>query len=78
MHDGGGDRSQTVAALPLLIQELRARGYKFVPVSDLAGLARDAVNPPISKSDRLAAETDLALFSAIGWITIAVTLAVAE
>lgn len=27
MHDGGGDRSQTVAALDLLIPRLRARGY---------------------------------------------------
>lgn len=27
LHDGGGDRSQTVAALDLLIPRLRARGY---------------------------------------------------
>ncbi|GAA5022569.1 hypothetical protein GCM10023258_13000 [Terrabacter aeriphilus] len=27
MHDGGGDRSQSVAALDLLIPKLRARGY---------------------------------------------------
>ena len=27
MHDGGGDRSQSVAALDLLIPRLRARGY---------------------------------------------------
>lgn len=29
MHDGGGDRSQTLAALPLLIDKLRADGYTF-------------------------------------------------
>jgi len=29
MHDGGGDRSQTVAALPRIIAGLRARGYHF-------------------------------------------------
>lgn len=28
MHDGGGDRSQTVAALPTVIADLHARGYK--------------------------------------------------
>lgn len=28
MHDGGGDRSQTVAALPTIIADLHARGYK--------------------------------------------------
>ena len=30
MHDGGGDRSQTVAALPQIITDLEARGYGFV------------------------------------------------
>jgi len=32
MHDGGEgeDRSQTVAALPIIIQQLRAQGYSFV------------------------------------------------
>ncbi|MQA78523.1 MAG: polysaccharide deacetylase family protein [Streptosporangiales bacterium] len=29
MHDGGGDRRQTVAALPHIIERLRARGYTF-------------------------------------------------
>lgn len=28
MHDGGGDRTQTVAALPRLIADLHARGYQ--------------------------------------------------
>ncbi len=72
LHDSGGDRAQTVAALPVLIRELRARGYRFVAVSELAGLRAGSVNPPISKSDRFAAETDLALFSALGGITIAI------
>ncbi|WP_347270860.1 glycosyltransferase [Rhizorhabdus histidinilytica] len=72
LHDSGGDRAQTVAALPIVIRELRARGYRLVPVSVLAGLSPATVNPPISKGDRLAAQTDLALFSALGWITIAI------
>lgn len=29
MHDGGGNRRQTVAALPRIIDRLRARGYTF-------------------------------------------------
>jgi peptidoglycan/xylan/chitin deacetylase (PgdA/CDA1 family) len=29
LHDGGGDRSQTVAALPLMIASLREAGYAF-------------------------------------------------
>lgn len=45
LHDSGGDRSATVAALPIIIRELRARGYEFVPVSTLAGLTRDEAMP---------------------------------
>ncbi|MFI9363750.1 polysaccharide deacetylase family protein [Kitasatospora sp. NPDC053057] len=29
LHDGGGDRSQTVAALPTILSTLKARGYGF-------------------------------------------------
>jgi len=37
MHDGGGDRSGTLAALPGIIDTLRARGYRFATVSQLLG-----------------------------------------
>jgi peptidoglycan/xylan/chitin deacetylase (PgdA/CDA1 family) len=29
MHDGGGDRSQSAAALEVILQELSKRGFKF-------------------------------------------------
>ena len=35
LHDAGGDRTETVAALPKLIAGLRARGYRFVTVPEL-------------------------------------------
>jgi peptidoglycan-N-acetylglucosamine deacetylase len=35
MHDGGGDRSQTVQALPQIIVGLQERGYRFVTVPQL-------------------------------------------
>ena len=38
MHDGGGPRGQTLAALPRIIHTLRGRGYKFATVPDLLGL----------------------------------------
>jgi peptidoglycan/xylan/chitin deacetylase (PgdA/CDA1 family) len=38
MHDGGGPRNQTVAALPRIIATLRARGYRLVTVPELLGL----------------------------------------
>ncbi len=37
MHDGGGPRGETLAALPGIIDTLRARGYAFATVSDLLG-----------------------------------------
>jgi peptidoglycan/xylan/chitin deacetylase (PgdA/CDA1 family) len=35
LHDAGGDRTQTVRALPRIISALRARGYRFVTVPRL-------------------------------------------
>jgi len=35
MHDGGGNRSQTVAALPRIVAELRRSGYGFASVPRL-------------------------------------------
>jgi peptidoglycan-N-acetylglucosamine deacetylase len=35
MHDAGGDRTQTIAALPLIVHALRARGYQLVTVPQL-------------------------------------------
>ncbi len=35
MHDGGGDRSETVAALPEIIRGLRERDYELVSVPQL-------------------------------------------
>ncbi len=67
LHDSGGDRSQTVAALPILIDTLRARGYRFVPVSELAGLSPQQAMPPLSPSDYFAARMDLGLFESIGF-----------
>jgi len=36
-HDGGGNRSETLAALPQEIATLRRRGYTFVTVTQLLG-----------------------------------------
>ena len=36
MHDAGGNRAETVAALPIIIRELRAKGYTMVTVPKLA------------------------------------------
>ncbi len=51
-HDGGGDRSRTVAAVRELIPRLRARGFRFVTVSELAGLKPAFVQPSASTWER--------------------------
>jgi chitin deacetylase len=38
MHDGGGDRSHTIAALPVIIAKLKAKGYVFVTLDALRKL----------------------------------------
>jgi len=38
LHDSGGDRSQTVAALDILIPQLKAQGYRFTTVSEALDL----------------------------------------
>ncbi|HEX3817152.1 MAG TPA: polysaccharide deacetylase family protein, partial [Chthoniobacterales bacterium] len=45
LHDGGGDRSETVAALPRILDYLATRGDSVVPLSTLIGTTRDAVMP---------------------------------
>lgn len=67
MHDGGGNRSATVAALPKLIEALRARGYEIVPVSQLIGKTRDEVMPPLTGQQRYAARFDSITFFFIGF-----------
>ncbi|MFD1610681.1 polysaccharide deacetylase family protein [Sphingomonas tabacisoli] len=86
LHDAGGNRDQTVQALPIIIDQLRARGYRFVPVSGLVGLTRAQVMPPLTPEERAAARTDLYLFTALGalqttlkWLFgIAITLGIAR
>jgi len=45
MHDSGGDRSQTVAALKVLLPRLAAQGYRFTTVSAALGLPPAPVAP---------------------------------
>lgn len=66
LHDAGGNRANTVAALPALIDALRAKGYNIVTVSQLAGWSRDQVMPPVPV-DVMTRSLDLAVFDGISW-----------
>jgi cellulose synthase/poly-beta-1,6-N-acetylglucosamine synthase-like glycosyltransferase/peptidoglycan/xylan/chitin deacetylase (PgdA/CDA1 family)/spore germination protein YaaH len=65
-HDSGGDRSETVAALPFIIDKLRAQGYRFVLASKLAGLTRDQAMPRLQPDMILL--TDRAVFLTLGFM----------
>jgi len=45
LHDSGGDRLQTIAALKPIIEQLKLRGYNFVGVSSLLNTDRDHIMP---------------------------------
>lgn len=51
LHDAGGDRTETVKALPVLIDTLRSLGYEFVTVGDLIGKSRDQLMPKVPDSE---------------------------
>ena len=74
LHDAGGDRSQTVAALPLIIDRYRSAGYRFTTVSAGLGLAGPA-NPSVPALERLqgqflglAVRVSSALVTVVGWV----------
>jgi cellulose synthase/poly-beta-1,6-N-acetylglucosamine synthase-like glycosyltransferase/peptidoglycan/xylan/chitin deacetylase (PgdA/CDA1 family) len=83
-HDGGGNRSQTVAALALIISKLRAQGYSFAALRDMLGLTRTEAEPAAPWLDRArgaaflwAVELAFWLTGALGWIIVAVGILVA-
>ena len=86
LHDGGGERSQTVAALPRIIRDLRAQGYRFVPVSQLAGLDQAQAMPLVKAGDLIAVRIDVAMFvllagamTLLGWLFyLAISLGIAR
>ena len=72
-HDGGGDRSQTVAALPKIIDALRAQGYQFVSVSDLIGKTRADVMAPLTPLEHFEARADGFIFDIYHWFRLGIS-----
>jgi peptidoglycan-N-acetylglucosamine deacetylase len=67
LHDGGGERAQTVAAIPQIIDQLRARGYQFVSVGDLITKTRAEVMLPLSSQEQFEARADGFIFTIFQW-----------
>jgi cellulose synthase/poly-beta-1,6-N-acetylglucosamine synthase-like glycosyltransferase/peptidoglycan/xylan/chitin deacetylase (PgdA/CDA1 family)/spore germination protein YaaH len=58
LHDGGGNRSATVAALPHVIDFFQSRGYRIVSVADLLGKTRDELMPVPGRNEMRWAEIE--------------------
>lgn len=71
LHDSGGDRSATVNALPQIIEQLRAKGYEFTTLSDLANISPEQAMPPVPIDEGFYVKADSYVFYALsvgGWI----------
>ncbi len=73
LHDGGGNREQTVEALPRVIAGLRARGYSFVTASELVGIPQSVAMPEVKGRDLLAVRTDVGIFIALAALSVALS-----
>ena len=71
LHDGGGDRSQTVAALGPLIDSIRARGYAFTTVTALAGVSPTVAMAPLPPGSTFRHFVELTSYTALGWLELA-------
>ncbi|MEK6278143.1 MAG: bifunctional polysaccharide deacetylase/glycosyltransferase family 2 protein [Actinomycetota bacterium] len=69
LHDGGGDRSQTIVALNRLVPELERRGFRFVTLSELAGLPRSEVELPTSSAEHLRGRLLIGALTVARWLT---------
>jgi cellulose synthase/poly-beta-1,6-N-acetylglucosamine synthase-like glycosyltransferase/peptidoglycan/xylan/chitin deacetylase (PgdA/CDA1 family) len=72
MHDGGGDRSETVAALDAMLTRSEGQGYRVTTVGDALGITSMRPAPP---SERLVGTAFVwgmhvsgAVVEAIGWL----------
>jgi len=72
-HDGGGDRTETLKALPQVIDTLRGEGYQFVSVPDLIGKTRAQVMLPLSPEEQFEARADGFIFGIYHWFWVAIT-----
>ena len=72
LHDGGGDREQTVEALPKIIDGLRANGYELTSISSLLGQTRAGVMVPLTFRERIVARADGVIFGIFQWARFAI------
>jgi len=65
LHDAGGDRSNTLAALGRVIPRLQREGFQFVPVSQLFGQSRLQTMPAVTGHEAVVVAFDRAVFGTV-------------
>ena len=69
LHDGGGDRARTLAALPRLVARLRARGFRLVTAGQLLGARGARLETPAGAGQRLQGKLLIATLALARWVT---------
>jgi len=64
LHDGGGNREETVAALPMMIEGLRKEGFEITTVGDLIGIDNESLMPALAPEENFTAEVNSASITA--------------
>ncbi len=67
-HDGGGDRSQTLQALPQVIDYYHSQGYGFATVSQALGVPLSEIMPSVSRTDRVLGKLATVVFTILAGI----------
>jgi len=67
LHDGGGDRAQTVDALKIAVPELKRRGYRFVSMDQYMGVSRAELLSPLDMGEKALAWSNLGVARARSW-----------
>jgi peptidoglycan-N-acetylglucosamine deacetylase len=78
LHDGGGDRKATIAAMEKFVPELRKRGYEFVSLDKLLGVQPAEVQLAVPPSEKVLAASDAyqAYLRDWGWTALSVLFSV--
>jgi cellulose synthase/poly-beta-1,6-N-acetylglucosamine synthase-like glycosyltransferase/peptidoglycan/xylan/chitin deacetylase (PgdA/CDA1 family)/spore germination protein YaaH len=74
LHDGGGDRSQTIAALYIAVPALQKKGYQFVSMDKYMGVPRSELLEPLDLGQKALAYSGLGIARARSWGWTALTV----
>lgn len=67
-HDAGGNRSQTVKALPAVIKYYRDKGYRFVSLSEFMQMNKQELMPPLPlRRDRYIQKFNWSIAEVLYW-----------